>query len=336
MKTEQRKSNIELLRIVLILMVIILHYMNAQMGGLFGNAQPGSLNYYLGHLIEALSIGAVNVFILITGYFSYRKTYIKVSKTVKLFSIMVLYGLVLSISVLLSQHALLETRNIVSVIEQSFSQWFVVIYCILYLLIPYINKLANALSKKQFTVILTISFIFFYCWPTFFTNVTVMDNGYGITNFITLYLIGFYIRKYDFHFKREFTLYFAFSIITFGFSIVSERAWNYNSPFVLISCIALFQLFKNLKIKHHPWINRLATYTFAVYIIDVNGFFNKVLYRTLFRSNQFWNSNLMILNLLVTVIGIYVICLLIEFVRRILLDRLLDKLMSKITYKISV
>lgn len=63
MKAGHRQSNIELLRIILILMVIILHYMNAQMGGLLGHAQSGSLDYYLGHLIEALSIGAVNAFL---------------------------------------------------------------------------------------------------------------------------------------------------------------------------------------------------------------------------------------------------------------------------------
>lgn len=69
----QRKSNIELLRIVLILFVIILHYMNASMGGALGHVQPGTLNYYLDHLIESLSIIAVNVFIIITGISLIRK-----------------------------------------------------------------------------------------------------------------------------------------------------------------------------------------------------------------------------------------------------------------------
>lgn len=69
---EKRKSNIELLRIILILLVIILHYMNISMGGALGKVRPNTFDYYLDHFIESLSIVAVNVFILITGYFLFE------------------------------------------------------------------------------------------------------------------------------------------------------------------------------------------------------------------------------------------------------------------------
>lgn len=42
---KKRQSNIELLRIVLILMVITLHYMNAQMGGVLGARSAGKLKF---------------------------------------------------------------------------------------------------------------------------------------------------------------------------------------------------------------------------------------------------------------------------------------------------
>ena len=88
----ERKSNIELLRIVLILMIIILHYFNADMGGVLGHTIPGSINYYSSHLLESMSIVAVNVFVLITGYFSYKKEQVKVSKAINLVVIMIFWG----------------------------------------------------------------------------------------------------------------------------------------------------------------------------------------------------------------------------------------------------
>ena len=62
-----RKSNIELLRIILIIMIITLHYLNGGIGGALSNTNPNTFNYYLITFIESLCIVAVNVFIIITG-----------------------------------------------------------------------------------------------------------------------------------------------------------------------------------------------------------------------------------------------------------------------------
>lgn len=93
----ERKSNIELFRILLILMVIVLHYFSAEMGGALGQANPESMSYYFVHLMESLCIVAVNGFVLITGYFSYKKENVKVSKVTNLILIMIFWGLLLSL-----------------------------------------------------------------------------------------------------------------------------------------------------------------------------------------------------------------------------------------------
>lgn len=74
---KERKSNFELLRCILILFVIILHYNNRNIGGALQYVAPGSTSYYFLYMIEALAICAVNVFVLISGYF------LSVSKTRK-------------------------------------------------------------------------------------------------------------------------------------------------------------------------------------------------------------------------------------------------------------
>lgn len=335
---KERNSNFELLKIILTIMVIILHYCNSSMGGLLGNVEKGSLNYYLSHSIESLCIIAVNTFVIITGYFSCDKKEIKISKPLKLFLLSVFYGVFISgiIIVLTKQSFSIQLAK--EIILASFNRWFVVIYCILYLLIPFINKLISGINKKQFQTLLIINIIFFYIWPTFFTSITLRDNGYGIINFINLFLTGAYIKKfikYDISKKKLILIFIIGTTITTLFSFVASRAWSYSSIFNLINSITLFLLFKSIKIKNNKTINKLATYTFSTYIIHENSFLVKILYRNIFNSDKYWSNNLMILNLIITVFGIYIICIIIENIRKILFKKIFDDKIDNINYIIS-
>lgn len=310
-----------------------------QWGGLLGHLSSGSLNYYISICIESFSIVAVDTFILITGYFSYPKSSIRINKLVLLTMVMIFYGIILSISYFLSRKSIMTVGVAVKIITNSFSQWFVILYCILYLLIPFLNKLLDDLSQKEWKALLLIAFIFFYCWPTFFTSVTVSDHGYGIINFVCLYIVGAYLRRFGQPkmFAHPAFMYLVMTVFTIILSVITQnRAWAYNSPFVLLASVALFVIFLSIRMKYHPLINRLATYTFAVFIIDVNPFFNRFLYRGIFHSNQYWHSHWMIVNLIIATIGVYVICIAIEFLRRLIFGRLFDWITSKFRLTISV
>lgn len=335
MNKKERKSNIELFRILLILMVIILHYFNAEMGGALGHTIPGTINYYLVHLIESLCIVAVNGFILITGYFSYKKGKVQVAKVTNLVLIMIFWGLLLSlITVLFLRPENIKNKQVIKdIIMAATNQWFVIVYCILYLLIPFLNKVINNINQNSYKMLLVIGLVFFYLWPSFYTKITVSDGGYGIINFVYLYFIGAYIKKYhedDKHILSPLIIYIGCALITALASLKMGRAWNYNFIFNLIGSVALFELFRSINIKHNKVINKLATYTFAVYLIDVNNFFNIYLYRTLFHSNNYWNNNGMFLNLIITTIGIYIICIILESLRVLLFGKLFKWLSNKV------
>lgn len=306
---KKRKSNIELLRIVLILMIIVLHYFNGNMGGVLKHVEEGTINYYLAHLLESLCIVAVNAFVLITGYFSYKKEVAKVSKVVNLLIVMVFWGMVLSTLTVL----VIATQNIDSEVVKS------------------------VINQSSYKTLLIIGLIFFYIWPSFYTKVTLNDGGYGIVNFIYLYFIGAYIRKYQESDKKiviSLFIYIISAFIVFGFSFKFARAWDYCFVFNLIGSVALFEAFRSLNLKHSKIINKLATYTFAVYLIDVNEFFNHFLYRTLFHSNRYWNNDGMITNLIISVIGIYTICVILEWLRRLFFADLFNWLVEKVKFEI--
>ena len=157
-----RKSNIELLRIFLILMVIILHYYNASIGGLLGEVNYKSTNYWIAHIVESFCIVAVNTFIIITGYFSFDKRKVNISKVFNLFQKMIIYGLIIPLIIIVIGNIEVNNELINHIKESAYSNWFIVIYSILYLLIPYINIIIRKMSKKQYKVLLLIIVLFFY------------------------------------------------------------------------------------------------------------------------------------------------------------------------------
>ena len=339
MTVTKRKSNIELLRIILILMIIILHYFNGSMGGLLSHVTSGTFNYYLSHFLESFCIIAVNVFIIITGYFSFNKSAINTSKVIRLFLIMVFWGIVLSIvTTLFLKPQSITLNTLKQMINASLTQWFVIIYCILYLLIPYINIIINKISKHNFEILLLICTFFFYILPTI-SNLTIKDGGYGITNFICLYLFGAYIHKYhnqNIPIIKSTFIFLSMSILTTCFSFIAGRAWAYCTIFNLIASIAFFEIFKSINVKQSYVINKLATYTFSVYLIDVNMPFNSFLYQTLFHSNQYWNNNFMILNLIITTLGIYILCIILDVIRKVCFSKVFNYLSNNLNYCISI
>ena len=65
---KKRDNNLDLLRIISMLMVVCLHTVG--WGGLVeGALVPGTANWYLGNAMQTLSLQAVNCFVLISGYF---------------------------------------------------------------------------------------------------------------------------------------------------------------------------------------------------------------------------------------------------------------------------
>ena len=77
---KKRDSSFELLRIIAIMMVLTMHYLNAKMGGALSsqNIPSTHMNFYITRLMVSFSIVAVNCFILITGFFMYKKDRIKI------------------------------------------------------------------------------------------------------------------------------------------------------------------------------------------------------------------------------------------------------------------
>ena len=148
------------------------------------------------NFIESTCIVSVNIFIIITGYFMINKEFIKLSKVIQLIFITIFYGIAIYLILLLTNISNISIDSLLTFVKSITDSWFITTYVILFLCIPFINKLIKNLSKKSYRNLLIILIFFFSVWPSIWTFITVNDGGYGIINFLLMYLIGGYLKLY--------------------------------------------------------------------------------------------------------------------------------------------
>ena len=339
----KRNYSLDLLKIVSMLFVIILHYNNGNMGGLLDNVQTGTSNYFIAHFTEVLTIIACNLFVLISGYFLCKSNKIKIRKIVDIIILLFFYGIIIYAICICTGLTIFNKKTLKLMFLTIDNRWFINIYILLYLLHPYINKIISNINKKQFTMLIAICIFFFSVWSSILRpqgildlNSFVTDGGYGITNFIMLYLIGAYIRLYYDNKKiNKFILliiYICLSLLGTFIFYKFPNATSYNFIINIINSVIVFLIFKNITISKGKIISKFAEYSLAIYIIHENSFIRVYLYRNIFLSSSFYNSSFLLINMAYTCIGILLICATIEFVRKTLFKITINKLIDKSKY----
>lgn len=329
----ERKSNLDLLRIISILFVLGLHYLFDAGGGVLNNDNVSTINTTLSQFIGSAFIVAVNVFVITSGYFMIDKNEIRIRKIIEILLTLLFYDIVIYIILLCTGICNFDKETIKTFLLSFINNWFIVIYILLYLLSPFINKLFKVLDKRQVQILLTVLLIFFSVWPTFLTDITVRDGGYGIINFIILYLLGGYIKTYNNKCDKKFLYligYLLFTIIIAICSTFAGGAWNYNCIFVILSSLCLFLFFKSIDIQHNKSIQYMASFSLGVYIIHTNPFIMKYIYQNIFKTIDFYTSNYLVLHLFVTILIIFGLCIILDSIRKFVFSQTIDKILNKI------
>ena len=212
-KNIERQSNIELLRILAIMGVIVLHYNNVSMGGGLSYVQKGTLNFYVLYFLETIFACAVNLFVIISGYFMCRSNKRSLWKPIELIVQVVLFSLSLYIlSSLIKGNPITLKHLTGSLLPKNY---FVILYSCVYVISPFINVLFNKLPQRIINQMMTCALLLFSVYPTMvdllaaFTGKQEMiiglssigmygsQWGYTIVNFVLMYSIGAYIKKTD-------------------------------------------------------------------------------------------------------------------------------------------
>ncbi len=291
-KKQARESNIELLRIITMLGVIILHYNNKSMGGGLRFVKFGSANFFVLYVLEVIFINAVNLFMLISGYYMLSSQKRSVIKPVKMIIQVIAFGVtyyLLRVKFGSLKYSAFNFRG--AFIPNNF---FVIMYCCIYFISPYINIVLRSLDIKQLRRMIIILLLLFSVYTTAveilghfrgypmygLSSVTVdgSSQGYSIVNYSLMYIIGAYI-KLDETFLRKIKL----PVLSALFVLLSgiEVLWGYLyqkkhsdggvvlaycNPIVIALAVLAFLIFKKLNIGSSRVINFLAKACFTVYL----------------------------------------------------------------------
>ena len=212
--------------------------------------------------------------------------------------------------------------------------YFVVLYCTLYFISPYLNIIVHSLKKSKVMEMTVILFVVFSVIPSItdvlmnhfeyldgLSTITRQGSlyGYTIVNFVLMYLIGSCIAIYENEisqiilWKVFLVLILDVGVITIcGLYCAKEYSsfregvqWAYCNPFIVMEAIGVFIIFHNLKIRNIFLINKLSDASYTVYLL--HPFILKV----------FWNEYKFVLSLspilmLISIIGIllitYLVC----------------------------
>ncbi len=343
MKTKSKRlANIELLRILAMLMVVMLHYLGKAallpMPGLAMNAQG-----YVAWIMEALCIVAVNVYVLISGYFLVQSQF-KFGRVVELVLQVLFYAILVTAVAYALGIVGNEIFGIYNLTVQLFpfqmqEYWFMTAYLIMYLLSPFLAAGAKAVSQKQLKVsILLLLTVFCFVKSILPVDMALGNHGYDALWLICLFLIAAYIRLYGIKFLEKpwsaALLYFGSCFMIFAetfvlgiiyektgkLGMVSGSSYHYNHIFNLLASIGLFMWFLNMKIpegKVSRIICKISPYTLGVYLLH-DHIYVRNLWTGWLKAGSATNVVTFVLMALGSVLLVFVIGIVVDYFRSLL------------------
>ncbi len=325
---QNKSSNFELIRIIAMSFVVISHY--AQHGLLPFIESKSPIVQFLAMYLHTLGALGVTLFVLLTGYFMIDKnSNIKHFFSIAIETVFYSYVILIILALFFNNGIVFTPRKIyLSVLPILKSQyWFVTAYLLLYLAIPPLNKLFNVLDKQTVSKYLLLFFVIWFVIPLLGYKIKLFGSPF--TNFVCLYYIGAYIKRWGLPFfekKRN-----AFIILFLAQGIIClwqliflvlhhfDEAWFmhivHNSTLTVLSAISIFALMKNVKIGQNSVINYFSSSAFAVYLITENIFMRDIIWTNIFHCNNYPNLSYLIWNMPLALIISYLVCTLIDKIR---------------------
>ena len=339
-QTKHRYSNFEVLRIVSMTGIIALHYLNSEIGGAIQNAVFPNFSWVFTHLINSICVPLVNCFVLISGYFLINRNSFTLRKSVDLLIITAFYG------VLAYGISLLSGINYFSYNSLFFSilpfldgkRWFVETYIILILLAPFLNKLLLSLNRQSYKILLIIQIFLFSIWYSIGFSAPLIDDGYGIINFITLYMIGGYLKLYYENLrlyklnKREILLMFVgLSILTF---LLSYFINPYGYAFItnILGATVLFSFFMKWNIGEIKSVNAISSAALDVYFVHSDTNTSLLLIYELLGAKYFVDTPWILIHMIFVIGVIWILGFCTYQIRTRIFALSINKLIAKVNF----
>lgn len=346
---ERRLANMDLLRIVSMMLVVVLHFL-WKGGCLSSLSQPDIPLYgYLAWGLEALAVVAVNIYMLLSGYFLIESRF-RVKRLLTLLLQIWFYSIGIGIVAAVFGYMPEGGFDIYYLVQiclpvSTNHYWFITAYVFMYLFAPILSQGIKKLTKKQFQIVLFLMIFTFSVIKSVAPVRLATDmNGYDCIWYLCIFMVAAYIRLYGFPiFKnaaRSFIIYLMSTACIFGISFllrlvyiktgklvkILDICYDYNHILVLAASVALFYTFCHIEIKNRILsriICRIAPYTLGVYLwhehIAIRYEWTGWLYDIIGKPDS---AASLIIDMLIAVAAVFVIGILLDMLRSLLFNKL--------------
>ncbi len=284
----------ELLRIIAMMMVVMLHYLGK---GKLLDPLTGEIsgNGYVAWILESFSIVAVNVYMLISGYFLVNSRF-RISRVIELICQVLFYTILVEVVLVAFGFVEKDVLTLNRLLEIVFPlqmehYWFITAYIIMYLFSPILSTAVQHMEQKQLRNTILLLLIFFSLSKSVLPVQLMIDKkGYDCIWFICVFLVAAYIRLYGLPFfeKGKYRGWLCYMAGIMGIMAVTlvvrfiylktgsldhfvGSAFHYNHIFNLVAAIGLFYAFLRMEIstegRKAKIVYRIAPYTLGVYLL---------------------------------------------------------------------
>lgn len=338
---KERMSNIELLRFVAMILVLIVH---ANFFALGSPTQQDVLTNPASSLarmvFQSFAIVCVNVFVLISGWFGIHPSVRGFSNFIFqcLFFLCGIYFVMWGVGLIP-----LTLKGLAGCLVLLNWNWFIKAYIGLYILAPVLNAFVENSDRKTHLYVLLSFFAFqtIYSWVS--NGAVFFESGYSTMSFIGLYLLARYINVYKPRILFYPPHYYAwmyllitivmssisFLSVKYGHGILSGKMYSYVNPLVIMSAMMLLLWFKGLEIKS-KFINWCAASSFAIFLLHTNPNICEQYYTPMVRKlYSTYNGVECIFAILGFIILVAVLAILIDQIRKLIWNKLIIRLLGR-------
>lgn len=322
-----RQSNMELLRLLAMLLVLVVHADYVSLGIPTAQsyaANPGGTTAKV--VVEALALVCVNLFVLISGWFGIRPSWRGFGRFA--FQCVYFLGGTYTLCVALGR-APLDFQGLLSAFGIVKAPWFVPAYLGLYILSPLLNAYVERSTARQLGLTVLALYIFQTLYDCLGGGLGWINRGYSVFSFLGLYLLAAWLRRCQWprliNAWGWLGLYLALCLLNALIALLYFQNGttnnlfftSYANPLVVLASAALLLGFARFDIGSHRWINWLSASCFAVYLLHAGRFMGA--YKALMLREYTLRSGLTVpLMMLVAILAVYLVAILLDQPRRLL------------------
>ena len=343
-----RNSNMEILRVAALFLIIMYNY-----------AVRGQINYssyYHTDLLNGLFIqyfamgGRLGgmIFICLFGYHQINRSF-SLTHLLRIMFELIFYSFILYVVFCMAGTIQFSFRDFVRALFPTLFErwWFALAYIVIYCLTPFLNGFLNSLSKQRFTYMLVLLVIMWLAIPT----VTLLFDGtdfYGqqFPVYILVYSTGAYLARFrdENAASKGRKLVFISLIVMLAsvpvFNLLGDHIDIFrnrgtylagaNSIFNYTMMYGLVLMASAKEEKVNPFINTLAGTSLGIYLLVDNEYMRRVFWRNLFSNSEVSKSVFFVFIALLSCIAVYVMCFVVEFIRKATVEKAMGSAFIKL------